>query len=118
MQLCVWVSCIINIVSYVSCDYNIYHSLGQGCNHVAALLFFIEHHVHTGQDILATEVSKTSKPMAWNQPPKKEVNPARAKDINFVNPSHSDLLAEDAEKPSRTSDTISILGNQHIEYLT
>ena len=36
--------------------------------------------------------------MAWNQPPIKEVNPACAKDINFVKPSHSDLLAEDAEK--------------------
>ena len=24
MQLCVWVSCIINIVCYVSCYYNIY----------------------------------------------------------------------------------------------
>ena len=76
------------------------YSLGQACNHVAALLFFIEHHVSTRQDVLPTEVSKTSKPMAWNQPPKKEVDPARAKDINFVKPSHSDTKQEDADRIS------------------
>ena len=65
---------------------------------MAAFLFFIEHHVHTGQDVLATEVSKTLKPVAWNQPPKEEVNLACAKDINFVKPSHSDLQAEVTEK--------------------
>ena len=36
--------------------------------------------------------------MAWNQPHKKKVNPASAKDINFVKLSHSDLQPEDAEK--------------------
>ena len=29
--------------------------------------------------------------MTWNQPPKKEIKPARAKDIEFVKPSHSDI---------------------------
>ena len=79
----------------------IFLSLGQACNHVAALLFFIEHHASTKQDALATEVSKTSKPMAWNQPPKKEVNPARAKEIKFVKPSHGDLQATEDEGKTR-----------------
>ena len=93
------------------CYYHYHHvlllvflSLGQACNHVAALLFFIEHHASTKQDVLATEVSKTSKPMAWNQPPKKEVNPARAKDIKFVKPSHGDLQATDDARPYKRHD--------------
>ena len=48
--------------------------LGQACNHNAALLFFIEQHVDN--EDLPTEISKTSRPMAWNQPPKKTVAPA------------------------------------------
>ena len=66
-------------------------SLGQACSHVAALLFYIEHKVTTGEDVLPTELSKTSKAMTWNQPPKKEIAPACANDIKFVKPSHSDL---------------------------
>ena len=55
--------------------------LGQACNHIAALLFYIEHH--------ATEISKTSKPMA---PPKKTIPPACASNIKFVKPCHGDDL--------------------------
>jgi len=62
--------------------------LGQACNHIAALLFFIDDHI--GDDNLPAEVSKTSQPMKWNQPPKKEIAPARAQDILFVKPSHTD----------------------------
>ena len=29
--------------------------------------------------------------MTWNQPPKKEIKPARAKDIEFVKPGHGDI---------------------------
>ena len=36
-------------------NYNIYHSLGQACNHVSTCF-----DVRTGQEVLATEVSKTS----------------------------------------------------------
>jgi len=60
--------------------------LGQACNHVAALLFFIEHHAQS--DELPTEVSKTSQPMKWNLPPKKLVPPTCANDMIFVKPSH------------------------------
>ena len=49
-------------------------SLGQACNLIAALFFFIEG--HAGDEKLPVEVSKTSKPMMWNQPPKKETSPA------------------------------------------
>ena len=44
-----------------------------------------------GDNKLPTELSKTSQPMAWNQPPKKEVLPARAQDMTFVKPAHSDV---------------------------
>ena len=37
------------------------------------------------------ELSKTSIPMKWNQPPKKAVNPACASDMTFVKPSHGDV---------------------------
>ena len=58
------------------------------CNHVAALLFCIEHHVY---DKLPTEKSKTSLPMEWNQPSRKAVIPAHAKEMTFIKPSHVDL---------------------------
>jgi len=65
------------------------YRLGQACNHIAALLFFIDYHAN---DIkLPVELSKTPIPMKWNQPPKKAVNPACASDMNFVKPSHGDL---------------------------
>ena len=72
----------------------IYFRLGQACNHIAALLFFIEH--HAGDERLPTELSKTSRPMSWNQPPKKEVTPFHAQDMTFVKPDHSNL--KDTEK--------------------
>ena len=55
--------------------------LGQACNHIAALLFFIEHHVD--DEDLQTEILKTSKPMAWNQPPKNTVAP-QCSNMQFV----------------------------------
>ena len=58
---------------------NIHCRLGQSCNHVAALLFYIEH--HASHDELPYDLSKTSKAMTWNQPSKKEIKPARAEDI-------------------------------------
>ncbi len=42
----------------------------------------------------------TSKPIAWKQPPKKEVDPVRAKDTNFVKLSHSDTKQEEAYRNS------------------
>ena len=62
--------------------------MGQACNHVAALLYYMEHHVH--DDELPTEKSRISLPMKWNQPPKKTVAPDRAGKMNFVKPSHGD----------------------------
>ena len=52
------------------------YSLGQVCNHVAALLFFIEHHVH--DDKLPIEKSKTLLPMKWKWPSKKSIAAACA----------------------------------------
>ena len=63
--------------------------LGQACNHIAALLFFIEH--HSNAEDLPTEVSKTTKPMAWNQPPKKSVTPECSSNMRFVKPSYGYL---------------------------
>ena len=62
--------------------------LGQACNHIAALLFFIEYHAN--DEDLPTEISKTSKPMAWNQPPKKFVAAECSSNMRFVKPSHGD----------------------------
>jgi len=68
--------------------------LGQACNHVAALLFYIEYHAR--RDELPTEISRTSIPMKWNQPPKKTVKAECASSMNFVKPTHGD----DPEAPS------------------
>ena len=40
---------------------------------------------------LPTDISKTSKPMTWNQPPKKTVTPDCSSSMQFVKPSHGDL---------------------------
>ena len=64
------------------------YSLGQACNHVAALLFYIEYYAH--DDDLPAEKFRTSLPMRWNQPPKKTVAPDCATNMNFVKPSHGD----------------------------
>ena len=62
--------------------------LGQACNHIAALLFFIEHHANNLE--LPSEVSKTSKAMAWHQPPKKVTSPDCTSNMKFVKPRHGD----------------------------
>ena len=68
--------------------YCILYRLGEACNHIAALLFFIENHINDEE--LPSELSKTSKPMAWHQPPKKEVSAECARNLKFVKPSHDD----------------------------
>ena len=62
--------------------------LGQACNHIAALLFFID--TMFGDDKLPSEVSKTSQPVKWNQLPKREIAPAQTQDIVFIKPSYTD----------------------------
>ena len=64
------------------------YRLGQACNHIAALLFFIDYHANDEE--LPSELSKTSQPMAWHQPPKKIVSPECARNMKFVKPSHGD----------------------------
>ena len=64
--------------------------LGQACSHIAALLFYIEHHANDPE--LPSEVSKTSKPMTWHLSPKKTIPLACASNIKFVKPCHSDDL--------------------------
>ena len=76
--------------------------LGQACNHIAALLFFIERHANNDED-LPTETSKTSKPMAWNQPPKKTVAPERSSEMRFVKPCHSDSPDLPVQRISRST---------------
>ena len=75
--------------------------LGQACNHIAALLFYIEHHANDPE--LPTEISKTSKPMAWHQPPKKTIPPACANNIKFVKPCHGDDLQPSTQLLQRCS---------------
>ena len=85
-------------VAYENISYNLWPTLlhtycvcflcrlDQACNH---MLIFIENHVK--DEILPTEISKTSKPMIWNQPPKKTVAPECSSNMWFVKPSHGDL---------------------------
>ena len=75
--------------------------LGQACNHIAALLFYIEHHANDPE--LPAEISKTSKPMAWHQPPKKTVPSAYASNIKFVKPCHGDDLQPSSQLLHRCS---------------
>ena len=75
--------------------------LGQACNHIAALLFYIEHHANDPE--LPAEISKTSKPMAWHQPPKKTVPSACASNIKFVKPCHGDDLQPSSQLLHRCS---------------
>ena len=74
---------ILTVIMFIFCR------SGQACNHIAALLFFIEHHVN--DEILPTEISKTSKPMIWNQPSKKTVASECSSSMRFVKPCHGDL---------------------------
>ena len=64
--------------------------LGQACDHIAAILFYIERNANDPE--LPTEISKTSKPMTWHQPPKKTVPSACANNIKFVKRCHGDDL--------------------------
>ena len=77
--------CVLITYCHVSFPYR----LGQACSHIAALLFFIEHHAH--DDGLPVKKSKTSLPMKWNQPSKKAVAPACANEMMFVKPSYGDV---------------------------
>ena len=76
--------------------------MGQACNHVAALLFFIEYHAQ--DDELPIDQSKTSLPMRWNQPPKKAVIPACANDMTFVKPCYGDTPEAEASQSLCRSD--------------
>ncbi|XP_065186795.1 uncharacterized protein LOC135817518 [Sycon ciliatum] len=62
--------------------------LGEACNHVAALLFFIESAAKRNLVELPVELSKTSQPMRWNQPPKKHVDPQPLANMEFVKACH------------------------------
>ena len=73
------------IIKFILCR------LGQACNHIAALLFFIDNYGIINAENLPTDLSKTSKPMAWNQPPKKTVTPECSSNMQFIKLSHGDL---------------------------
>ena len=75
--------------------------LGQACNHIAALLFYI--HYHASEQKLPEEVSKTSMPMKWHQPPKKTVSPALASGMKFVKPCYGDNIQSCSQSVQRSS---------------
>ena len=70
------------------------HSLGEACNHVAALLFYLEDASTKGLTELPAELSKTSLPMQWNQPPKKTVAPQPLCELAFVKAAHGTHLSD------------------------
>ena len=79
-------------VHYVLCR------LGQACNHIAAVFFFID--CHANDEELPSELSKTLQPMAWHQPPKKIVSPECARNMKFVKPSHGDTPRSETQEIS------------------
>ena len=81
---------------------NCVSGLGEACSHVAALLFYLEH--HSGKDVLPTDLSKTSKPMEWNRPSRKEIAAAPASEIAFVKPAHGAATSPDNVEIMRRSD--------------
>ena len=66
---------------------NCVSGLGAACSHIAAVLFALEDVVRKGLKELPVELSKTSKPMEWNKPPKKHISPLPVKGISFTKPS-------------------------------
>ena len=82
-------------MSFVNRIVCICYRLGQACNYVAALLFYI--HYHASEQELPVEVSKTSIPMKWHQPPKKTVSPAPASGMKFVKPCYGDDIQSSSQ---------------------
>jgi len=87
--------------------------LGQACNHIAALLFYIEHHCSSKEDTLPTELTKTSMPMKWNQAPRKIVQPTFVSNIQFSKPSHGSKSAAACDAPASTRLSRSKLDPRH-----
>ena len=85
LQVFVCLSCTTGDVYTAQC--NCVSGLGAACSHIAALLFALEDVVRKGLKELPVELSKTSKPMEWNKPPKKHVSPLPVKGISFTKPS-------------------------------
>ena len=83
LQVFVCLSCTTGDVYTAQC--NCVSGLGEACSHVTALLFTLEDIVRKGLKELPVElISKTSKPMEWNKPPKKHISPLPVKDISFT----------------------------------
>ena len=76
---------------------------GAACSHIAACLFALEHAVSSGWKELPTEISPTSQPMKWNQPPKKVVSAKPVKEISFRKSSFAKTSATLAVKCPRSS---------------
>ena len=85
LQVFVCLNCTTGDVYTAQC--NCVSGLGAACSHIAALLFALEDVVRKGLKELPVELSKTSKPMEWNKPPKKHVSPLPVKGISFTKPS-------------------------------
>jgi len=69
--------------------------LGSTCNHVAAVLFKVEHAWKMGW----TNKACTSKPCVWNQPAKKQkLTPKKSKDMEWRKPHHSKKGTHDKQK--------------------
>ena len=61
---------------------------GAACSHIAALLFALEDAVEKNLKEFPVEMSRTSKPMEWHQPPKKQVDAVSLKEVDFVKASY------------------------------
>ena len=61
---------------------------GAACSHIAAFLFAMDDLIRKGATEFPTELTRTSQPCKWNQPPKKSVAAAAVSSIKFSSPAH------------------------------
>ena len=61
---------------------------GAACSNIAAFLFAIDDLIRKGATEFPTELTRTSQPCKWKQPPKKSVAAAAVSNIKFSSPAH------------------------------
>ena len=66
--------------------------LGEACNHIAALLFYLEDAKKKRLKVLPSTKTCTDQPMMWNQPAKKVITPLPLQEIKFVKPCHENSV--------------------------
>ncbi|KAL5013082.1 hypothetical protein ScPMuIL_011633 [Solemya velum] len=72
--------------------------LGEGCAHIASLLFALENAATKAQPTEINEISCTSKPCEWSKPSKRQKEPEKVGNIKFKKLSYGRDMHDDKEK--------------------